>query len=157
MPENIAAAQAPEQASPLRVQVPTPPCPPQDKIDQVARLISRARRPVIMAGNGVIRARASQSLLHFAEHCRIPVATTFMAKGAIPFSHPLSLGSIGLQSRDLVNCGLDRARLLILAWLRPWVEYHAPISCAFPKRTKGHSFQIGLPTMAEVDSQFTLG
>jgi acetolactate synthase-1/2/3 large subunit len=66
-----------------------------------------------MAGNGVIRSRATEQLVEFAEKLNIPVATTFMAKGAIPSSHELSLGSVGLQARDYVVCGFDRADVII--------------------------------------------
>src|SRR6266403_1040149 len=68
--------------------------PPELKIEQAARIISEAKCPIILAGNGVIRAGASESLVSFAEVLHIPVATTFMAKGAIPFSHELSLGTV---------------------------------------------------------------
>ena len=62
-----------------------------------------------MAGNGVIRAGASNALVAFAERLKVPVATTFMAKGVIPCSHPLSLGAVGLAATDYVSCGFDRA------------------------------------------------
>ena len=76
-----------------------------------------------MAGNGVIRAQASDHLVHFAETLNIPVATTFMAKGAIPFSHRLSLGAVGLQATDYVSCGFDRADVIICVGF-DMVEYH---------------------------------
>ena len=53
-----------------------------------------------MAGNSVICSDASDALVRFAETLNIPVATTFMAKGVIPFSHELSLGTVGLQAKD---------------------------------------------------------
>ena len=64
----------------------------------------QARYPIILAGNGVIRAGASEQLLRFAEKLNIPVATTFMAKGVIPFSHPPVAwrgGTEGLRLRDV--------------------------------------------------------
>ena len=54
-----------------------------------------------MAGNGVIRAGAAGGLLRFAERLNIPVANTFMAKGVVPFSHPLWLGAVGLAGPRL--------------------------------------------------------
>ena len=112
LPENIAAMDAGERA-PLRVQAATPPAPPAAKLSQAAELISEARSPVVLVGNGLLRAGASASLVAFAETLNVPVATTFMAKGAIPFSHPLSLGAVGLQAHDYVSCGLDRADLIV--------------------------------------------
>ncbi len=122
-PENIAGAEVKGPAAPLKVQSPTPPTAPDDKCRQVAEMISAAVAPVIMVGNGVIRGRASAILVDFAEKLNVPVATTFMAKGAIPFSHPLSLGAIGLQAHDYVAFGFDKADLVISVGV-DMVEYH---------------------------------
>jgi acetolactate synthase-1/2/3 large subunit len=121
-PENVAAMQV-EGKSPLKVQSAKPPVPPADKITQAAKLISNASYPLIMAGNGVVRASASEALVRFAEKLNIPVATTFMAKGSIPFSHQLSLGTVGLQAHDYVACGFDRADVVICIGY-DMIEYH---------------------------------
>jgi len=120
-PENI--ADMPAQGEPLHVQFATSPNPSPKKIGQAAELISAAKFPIIMAGNGVIRAGASQALVRCAETLNIPVATTFMAKGAIPSSHPLSLGTVGLQAHDYVSCGFDRADVIVCVGY-DIVEYH---------------------------------
>jgi len=112
LPENIASAEVSDKL-PLKVQSAKPPTPPESKMKQAAELISNARFPLIMAGNGVFRGKASADLVAFAEKLNIPVATTFMAKGAIPFSHELSLGTVGLQAKDYVSCGFDRADVVI--------------------------------------------
>lgn len=122
LPENIAGAEV-EAATPLRVQYPVIPTAPQGKCASVAQIINAAKSPVIMAGNGVIRERANEALVDFAEKLNVPVATTFMAKGAIPFSHPLCLGTIGLQAKDYVAFGFDRADLVICVGV-DMVEYH---------------------------------
>ncbi|GIW95154.1 MAG: acetolactate synthase [Pirellulaceae bacterium] len=121
LPENIAAMQVDKR--PLKVQSPHPPAPPQEKIEQAAAVISAASYPIVLAGNGVIRSRASSALRKFAERLNIPVATTFMAKGAIPFSHSHSLGAVGLQVKDYVACGFDRADVIICVGY-DMVEYH---------------------------------
>ena len=84
---------------PLKVQRGMQPVPPPEKIRQAADIISHAKYPLIMAGNGVIRAGAAKELLHFASTLHIPVASTFMAKGVIPFSHCLWLGAVGMRAR----------------------------------------------------------
>jgi acetolactate synthase-1/2/3 large subunit len=122
-PENIAGTELTVQKQPLKVQGPTAPRPPAHKVTQAAEVISTAKHPIIMAGNGVIRNRASEQLVVFAEKLNIPVATTFMAKGTIPFSHPLSLGTVGLQAHDYVACGFDRADVIICIGF-DMIEYH---------------------------------
>ena len=107
-PENIAESEI-DGKFPLRSQAATEPYPPPQKVAQAADLISSSKTPILMAGNGVIRANATEELVRFAERLNIPVATTFMAKGAMPFSHPLSLGTVGLQAHDYVDCGFDRS------------------------------------------------
>ena len=98
---------------PLKVQRPMQPVPPPEKIRQAADIISHAKYPLIMAGNGVIRARAAKELQRFASALHIPVASTFMAKGVVPFSHCLWLGAVGMRAHDYVACGFDRADVII--------------------------------------------
>ena len=120
-PENVAKMRV--EAVPLRVQHPDEPLAPDHKIAQAAQVISEARFPILMAGNGVIRAGADDQLVSFADKLNIPVATTFMAKGVIPAAHPRSLGTVGLQAHDYVACGFDRADVIICAGF-DMVEYH---------------------------------
>ncbi|MBF0175299.1 MAG: acetolactate synthase large subunit [Magnetococcales bacterium] len=121
-PENMAEMVVADQF-PLKAQQARQPVPPQEKISQAARIISDAHYPIIMAGNGVIRGKAGDQLVDFAEKLNIPVATTFMAKGVIPFSHDLCLGAVGLQAHDYVSCGFDRADVIICVGY-DIVEYH---------------------------------
>jgi len=121
-PENIAEADI-DGKEPLLVQRASQPTPPVQKIQQAAQIISEAKFPVIMAGNGVIRGHAATQLVDFAEKLNIPVATTFMAKGVIPSTHELALGAVGLQARDYVMCGFDRADVIICVGY-DMVEYH---------------------------------
>jgi len=67
--------------------------PRPELIAAAASRLTRARRPVILAGGGVVRAGAEAELLALAEQLRAPVATTFGGKGAFPWEHPLSLRS----------------------------------------------------------------
>ena len=92
-------------------------------LERAAQLIREARQPIILAGNGVVRQGASEVLTEFAEATNIPVAHTFMGKGSIPWTHPLSLLTVGLQARDFVSCGFDRADLVIAIGY-DIVEYH---------------------------------
>jgi acetolactate synthase-1/2/3 large subunit len=121
-PENIAAA-AVAGKQPIEVQKAYISAPPDFKIEQAARIISEAKCPIILAGNGLVRAGASDSLVSFAEVLHIPVATTFMAKGVMPFSHELSLGTVGLKAKDLVSFGFEKADVVICIGY-DMVEYH---------------------------------
>ena len=72
---------------------PEPPLPPTKALDEAARLLAGAERPVVWAGGGVLRAGAWDELRALAEHLAAPVATTYMGKGALPEDHPLAAGS----------------------------------------------------------------
>ncbi|GAB4335153.1 MAG: acetolactate synthase large subunit [Desulfobulbaceae bacterium] len=150
-PENIAAAAVDEKIRPLKVQGPLTPVPPEVKVEQAAEIISSARFPIILAGNGVVRGRAHEALIRFVDRLGIPVATTFMAKGVVPFSHPLCLGAIGLQAHDYAACGFDRADVVICVGF-DMVEYHPHLW--HPGRDKKiiHIDRV----YAEVDSHYIL-
>lgn len=150
-PENIAGETVDEEMLPLKVQSPFTPDAPDVKIQQAAELIDAAKFPLIMAGNGVIRNHATDALITFAEALNIPVAQTFMAKGSIPFSHPLSLGSVGLQAQDYIACGFDRADVVICIGY-DMVEYHPHLW--HPNKEK-KIIHIDL-NYAEVDAHYIL-
>ncbi len=150
-PENIAGQEVSEDAAPLKVQSPLLPGAPEAKINQAAEIIDAAKFPLIMAGNGVIRDHASDALVRFAERLNIPVTQTFMAKGSIPFSHPLSLGSVGLQAHDYIAFGFDQADVVICIGY-DMVEYHPRLW--HPNREK-KIIHID-PSYAEVDAHYIL-
>lgn len=120
-PENI--AKMAYHAKPLPVRHSHPSEPPMDRVEYAAELISEARDPIILAGNGVVRAHAWKHLADFAEKLNIPVTNTFMSKGVVPFKHPMALGSVGLQSNDYISCGFEHADLIICVGY-DLVEYH---------------------------------
>ncbi|MFD7921733.1 thiamine pyrophosphate-binding protein [Streptomyces sp. NPDC059740] len=72
---------------------PRTPTPRPEVVAEAARRLASARRPVVLAGGGVVRAGAEAELLALAEQLSAPVATTFGGKGAFPWTHPLSLQS----------------------------------------------------------------
>jgi acetolactate synthase-1/2/3 large subunit len=148
LPENIADSSVIGK-QPLKVQSALAPIPPEPKMRQAAELISEARFPLIMAGNGVIRGNAATELVAFAEKLNIPVATTFMAKGVIPYSHELSLGAVGLQAHDYISCGFDRADVIICVGY-DIVEYHPEL---WNRDKKAKLIHID-PSPAEVDEYY---
>jgi acetolactate synthase-1/2/3 large subunit len=97
---------------------------PDDKIaDQAFEMLKAARRPVIIAGNGTIRRRASKQLRLFCEATGIGVLNTFMAKGAVDMDAPYCLYTIGLGSKDIPTLAIDEADLVITLGF-DMVEYH---------------------------------
>ncbi|MCO6437724.1 MAG: acetolactate synthase large subunit [Phycisphaerae bacterium] len=120
-PEDIASM--PAEGEPLPVQQPKDAEPRTSQIESAAALINQARFPIILAGNGVIRDNASPALRAFVEKSGIPCAHTFMAKGVVPYTSELSLLAVGLQAKDVVNCGLERADVVLCIGY-DLVEYH---------------------------------
>jgi len=149
-PENIAQS-AVEHKAPLKVQRAMVPTPPAEKVQQAANIISQAKYPLVMAGNGVIRAGATDQLVAFVDRLNIPVATTFMAKGAVPSSHPLCLGAVGLQAHDYVACSFDRADVIICVGY-DMIEYHPYLWHPDKDRQIIHID----PVPAEVDEHYIL-
>ena len=79
--------------------------------------------PYHHGGQRRIRAGASESLVTFAEVLPIPVATDFHGQSVMPFSHELSLGTVGLKAKDLVSFGFEKADVVICVGY-DMVEYH---------------------------------
>jgi acetolactate synthase-1/2/3 large subunit len=124
LPEDVAAEQvsAAEYSEPLRVQLPFQPEPLGGQVKRAVQVIAGARRPVILAGNGVIRGRAHEAVRRFARSLNIPVAQTFMGKGIIPDTDALSLYTLGLQARDYPARVFEQADAVIAVGY-DFVEY----------------------------------
>jgi acetolactate synthase-1/2/3 large subunit len=126
LPEDVAADEIGIETRPLeRVEQQVPSVVGVEGARTALRLIGKAKLPIILAGNGVIRSGASTELHGFASELKIPMVNTFMGKGVISSRDKLSLGTIGLQTRDLVNCAFERSDLVITIGY-DFVEY-API------------------------------
>lgn len=97
---------------------------PADKIvDSAFNLLINAKKPVIIAGNGCIRRRASKQLRQFCETTGIGVISTFMAKGAVDMDSDYCLYTVGLGSKDRMNLVIDEADLVLTLGF-DMVEYH---------------------------------
>ena len=82
-------------------------------IGQAVELISRAHRPVLYVGGGVLKARAAEALRALAERTGIPVVTTLMARGAFPDSHPQALGMPGMHGHYTAVTAMQQSDLLV--------------------------------------------
>ena len=86
---------------------------PQSDIDEAARLINGAERPLIIAGHGVILGDASEELRTFVEHSGIPVLNTLLGLGSIPRTHVLSYGMMGMHGSYEANMAASNADVVI--------------------------------------------
>lgn len=92
-------------------------------VKQAAELVKNAKNPLILVGNGAVRARAGKHIKAFVDTHKIPVVNTFMAKGIIPFSHDMAMGTAGLQKGDYENGGFAKSDVVICVGF-DMVEYH---------------------------------
>ncbi|MBO0893539.1 MAG: biosynthetic-type acetolactate synthase large subunit, partial [Acidimicrobiales bacterium] len=83
------------------------------QIREAARLMVEAKRPVIYAGGGILRARGAEALRQLAEQTGIPVVTTLMARGVFPDDHPLCLGMPGMHGNYTAVTAMQQADLLV--------------------------------------------
>lgn len=110
-PEDVADLDV--EAKPLDIHEHQEPIASPESIKEAAQLIEKAKNPVLISGNGVIRLKAEAELVQLAEKIQAPVAETFMGKGTISWQHPLSLMTIGLTDKDYVSQALEMADLIV--------------------------------------------
>lgn len=89
-----------------------------DSITDAAKLIREAKRPVILAGHGIIQSGAIEQIRTLSERMQIPVACTLLGLGSFPASHELSLGMMGMHGEAWVNQAIQQADLLIACGMR---------------------------------------
>jgi acetolactate synthase I/II/III large subunit len=87
-------------------------------IREAIELIKQAKKPVILAGHGIIESGAEREVIAFAESQQIPIASTLLGLGAIPAGHPLSLGMMGMHGESWVNNAIQGADLLLAFGMR---------------------------------------
>ena len=92
--------------------------PTPAEFKQALELINNAKRPVILAGHGIILSGAMDEVRAFAEKTNIPVGLTLLGLGAFPASHPLSLGMMGMHGEAWLNTTIQEADLLLAFGMR---------------------------------------
>ena len=88
------------------------------QVKRALSLIKKAKKPLIIAGAGVIKSRASKELFELANKMDMPVTTTLLGLGAFPENHELSLGMLGMHGTVPANYATDEADLVIAAGIR---------------------------------------
>ena len=87
-------------------------------IQDAADLINNAKKPVILAGHGILLSGASQEIIQLAETASIPIGWTLLGAGSVPASHPLNMGMMGMHGEFAVNNAIQDADLLIACGMR---------------------------------------
>ncbi len=85
---------------------------------RAAALIREAKRPIILAGRGIMLSGAEDSVREFAERTETPMAMTLLGLGGVPASHPLNLGMMGMHGEAWVNTAIQEADLLLAFGMR---------------------------------------
>src|SRR5882724_6660629 len=85
----------------------------KELLSQAAALIRQAKKPLIVAGGGVLYSEASRVLANFAEATGIPVCETQAGKGSLPYDHPQQLGAVGVTGTPGANIAAREADLVI--------------------------------------------
>ncbi len=116
---QIASIEWEYDPSPIHLPGYRPDMSPLDSdFEQAVDMIKRAKRPLILAGHGVLMSGAMQELRYLAETTQTPVAMTLLGLGCFPASHPLSLGMMGMHGESWVNSAIQEADLLIAMGMR---------------------------------------
>ncbi len=112
LPEDIAELRVdnPEYLEIRKVRRPTP---DPKAVTLAAELLKKAKKPLILAGNGTVRKRATKQLRDFLQKTKIAVCNTFMGKGAAAHQYEYNLFTIGLQARDHIAFAFQEADLII--------------------------------------------
>lgn len=131
--KDVQAAQG-EYQYPDEVQLPGHRVPRNDissPVQQAAQMLNEARRPLLIAGHGVILAGAEDALVCLVEKANVPVVTTLLGIGAIPETHPLCLGMAGMHGEAYTNLAMSEADLIV------------SLGCRFDDRLTGPVSQFG--------------
>lgn len=87
-------------------------------VQEAAHLLDRARKPLMVVGQGVLLANAEEELLRFAEKTGMPVASTLLGLGAFPTDHPLYVGFVGMHGDYAPNIKTNACDVLLAAGMR---------------------------------------
>nr|WP_061599580.1 acetolactate synthase large subunit [Streptococcus gordonii] len=128
LPKDVSALETDFIYSP-EVNLPSyqPTLVPNDmQIKKILKQLSKAKKPVLLAGGGISYAEASKELNEFAERYQIPVVTSLLGQGTIATSHPLFLGMGGMHGSFAANIAMTEADFMI------------SIGCRFDDRLTGN-------------------
>jgi acetolactate synthase-1/2/3 large subunit len=90
----------------------------QAEFDRAVELLNTAKRPIILAGRGIMLSGAMRAFEQFVRTCNIPVAMTLLGIGCFPASDPMNLGMMGMHGEAWVNHAIQESDLLIAVGMR---------------------------------------
>jgi acetolactate synthase-1/2/3 large subunit len=90
----------------------------QEEFDRAIELLNTAKRPIILAGRGIMLSGAMRAFEQFVRTCNIPVAMTLLGIGCFPASDPMNLGMMGMHGEAWVNHAIQESDLLIAVGMR---------------------------------------
>ena len=120
-----------------------------DIIYKVFKLMTEAKSPILIAGNGAIRKRSSRQLREFCERTNVPVVTTFMGKGAVDCNSEYYLSTVGLGAIDFGDVAIKNSDLVITLGY-DMVEYHPKL---WNRNSKAKIIHIDFEA-AEIDEHY---
>jgi acetolactate synthase I/II/III large subunit len=91
---------------------------PKTDLLKAVEMIEKAQRPLILAGQGVLKSGAAEAMMNFATKTHTPVSMTLLGLGSFPASHPLSLGMMGMHGEAYSNLAIQNADLLLAFGMR---------------------------------------
>ena len=103
----------PESFFEPRIWMPRRPAPDHGELHEAMAALKASRKPVIIAGGGVLYSEASPTLIAFAEKHGIPVMETNAGKSSLPHDHPLNMGSVGVTGSSASNLLAEQADLVL--------------------------------------------
>ena len=112
--------------------------PEKKQLNKVADLINNSKKPVILAGHGILLSGASREVIKLAETASCPVTWTLLGSGAVPASHPLNMGMMGMHGEFAVNNAIQEADLLIACGMRFDDRVTGDVSTYSPNSKKIH-------------------
>ncbi|KON80418.1 acetolactate synthase large subunit [Azoarcus sp. PA01] len=118
IPKDVQTQLVSFDAFPLPAIPDAAPASDPEAIEEAARLINAAERPVLYVGGGAVHSGAAQQIVMLAERAGLPTTTTLMALGVMPSDHPLSLGMLGMHGARYTNFILEESDLLVCVGAR---------------------------------------
>lgn len=109
-----------------------------NEINRFADLVNKSKKPILLAGHGIVLSSAYKEVMVLAENASIPIATTLLGIGSVPDSHPLVLGMMGMHGDAWVNHAIQEADLLIACGMRFDDRVTGKLEIYSPKSKKIH-------------------